>query len=175
MLWWLILYIIGETYSLRAIPNNPLPMLKDKLNDFQNYGKIFLTFYDKLFQFSVLLLLSQSNRQYIGLLEHGCAVLQNPVQTSTPNRKYEKTLDSKIALGKLPKKTKCLNCYYSLHSSPYTITIVQLIFITSIFKPPRISSNHNSLHTRLTEFFLNFRCLLCLAFHMQGKQFDECT
>ena len=59
-------------------------------------------------------------------------------------------------------------------SFAYTITIVQKIFITEIFKPQLFSSHAMRLRTRLTEFFLNCRCLLCLAFYIEDKQPDEC-
>ena len=59
--------------------------------------------------------------------------------------------------------TICFNCYYLLQSSAYTITIVQQIFITQIFKPQLCSSHTTYLHTKLTEFFLNYRCLFCFA------------
>ena len=51
-------------------------------------------------------------------------------------------------------------------SSVFIITIIQQIFMTEIFKPQLFSSHATCLHTRLTEFFLNFRCLLCLAFYI---------
>ena len=62
----------------------------------------------------------------------------------------------------------CFNCYYSLHSSVCTITIVRLIFITEIFKPRLFSLHATCLHTILTEFFLN--CLFCLVWWMYLKE-----
>ena len=59
-------------------------------------------------------------------------------------------------------------------SFAYTITIVQKIFITETSKPQSFSSHAMRLRTRLTEFFLNCRCLLCLAFYIEDKQPDEC-
>ena len=58
------------------------------------------------------------------------------------------------------------------HSFAYTIIIVQLIFITDIFKPQLFSSHATCLHTRLTEFFVNGRCLLCLAFYIASSQMN---
>ena len=48
-----------------------------------------------------------------------------------------------------------------------TITIVQQIFITELFKPQLFSSYAKCLHTILTEFFLNRICLLCIAFYIE--------
>ena len=51
----------------------------------------------------------------------------------------------------------------------YTITFLQQIFITEIFKTQLLSSHVTCLHTRLIEFFLNCLCLL----HV--KQSNECN
>ena len=53
--------------------------------------------------------------------------------------------------------------------------IVPQIFITEIFKPQLFSSYATRLHTRLTEFFPNHRCLLCLDFYIAARQSNECT
>ena len=42
------------------------------------------------------------------------------------------------------------------------------IFTTVTFKPQLLSSYATCLHTSLTEFLQNCRCLLCLAFYIAG-------
>ena len=49
--------------------------------------------------------------------------------------------------------------------SAYTMTIVQKIIITEIFKPQVLSSHATCLHTRLTKFLMNFRSMFRLAFY----------
>ena len=60
-------------------------------------------------------------------------------------------------------------------TTAYTVTIIQQIFITEIFKAQLVSAHVTWFHTTLTEFFLNSHCLLCLACYNPAKQFIECT
>ena len=53
-------------------------------------------------------------------------------------------------------------------------TQYRLFFNTEIFKTQLYSSHTTCLHTILTKFLLNRRCLL-LPFISQDKEFDECT
>ena len=59
------------------------------------------------------------------------------------------------------------SCFNPSHSYAYIITIVRYIFNMEIFKSELFSSEATCLHTRLTKFFLNRHCLLCLL--TQGK------
>ena len=54
-----------------------------------------------------------------------------------------------------------------------TITIVQYIFITKIFKPKLFSSDATYLHTRLIEIFLNCRCLQGSQNRLRSIEFEK--
>ena len=68
------------------------------------------------------------------------------------------------------------NFYKSHKYTPICImfSLCRRLFITEIFKPQLFSSHATCLHTRLTEFFLNRRCLLyrtvsCLMKELEGE------
>ena len=65
----------------------------------------------------------------------------------------------------------CFSCYYPLHLFRVYNNNCSIDLYNRYLQTTIILFTSTCLHTRLTKFFLNCRCLLCPAFYI----LDECT